>query len=116
MPRQLSELVDQRKLILPITKPTLDQTFADAGVPGMPNRDLTDFVNGVAIDLQHIDPPQTAAQLTERIKSAEQEALDPSAGEYPGARVQDFAAGGSRGDPATSTPHGPRKRPRIPLR
>jgi SecD/SecF fusion protein len=81
-PRQVAELMDQRKLIVPITKPTLDQTFADAGVPGMPNRDLTDFVNGVAIDLQHIDPPQTAAQLTERIKSAEQ-GSDPALANIP---------------------------------
>jgi SecD/SecF fusion protein len=70
--RKINELIDQRKLIAPITKPTLDQVFADVGVTGMPNRDLTNYANGVAIILDHISPAQTAAKLEERIKSAEQ--------------------------------------------
>ncbi len=70
--RQISDLINQRKLIAPITHGTLDQVFADVGVQGMPNRDLTDFSNGVAIILDNINPPQTAAKIVDRIKSAEQ--------------------------------------------
>jgi SecD/SecF fusion protein len=75
--RKVNELIDQRKLIAPITKPTLEQVFADVGVTGMPNRDLTNYANGVAIILDHISPPQTMAKLVDRIKSAEQSS-DPS--------------------------------------
>ncbi len=70
--RQINDLINQRKIIAPITRGTLDQVFADVGVQGMPNRDLTDFANGVAIVLNNINPPQKAEKLVDRIKSAEQ--------------------------------------------
>jgi SecD/SecF fusion protein len=70
--KNINQLIEQRKLIAPIDKPTLDQVFADVGVAGMPNRDMTNYENGVAIILDHLSPPLTAAKLTDRIKSAEQ--------------------------------------------
>ncbi|HUO09862.1 MAG TPA: protein translocase subunit SecD [Phycisphaerae bacterium] len=71
-PRNIDDLMVRQKLIVPVTRGTLDQTFSAAGVPGMPNRDTTNFLHGVAIQLNDIDPPQSVAKLTDRIKSAQQ--------------------------------------------
>ena len=70
--RNIDDLMLRQKLIVPITRGTLDQSFAAAGVPGMPNRDVTNYLHGVGIVLDNIDPPQTAAKLTDRFKSAQQ--------------------------------------------
>jgi SecD/SecF fusion protein len=70
-PRQLGTLMD-RGLIRPIKAGALDQNFVDAGISGIPNRDVTDFMGGTAVVLDDISPPETAAKLEDRIRSARQ--------------------------------------------
>ncbi|HVX84540.1 MAG TPA: protein translocase subunit SecD [Phycisphaerae bacterium] len=69
--RQLGTLMD-RGLVRPIKAGALDQNFADAGISGIPNRDVTDFMGGTAIVLENISPPETAAKLEDRIRAARQ--------------------------------------------
>ena len=56
-------------LIAPIKYATLDQVFDGTPITGMPNRDLTDYLGGVAIVMDNISPPQTAAQIADRIRA-----------------------------------------------
>ncbi|MGN6369408.1 MAG: protein translocase subunit SecD [Phycisphaerae bacterium] len=81
-PRDIDDLMVQQKLIFPITRGTLDQSAEAAGIKGMPNHDVTNYLHGVGIILDDINPPQTAAKLTERIKSAQQ-SQDPTLANVP---------------------------------
>ena len=81
-PRNIDDLMLRQKLVVPITRGTLDQSFAAAGVPGMPNRDVTNYLHGVGIILDNITPPQTAAKLTDRFKIAQQ-SQDPALANVP---------------------------------
>jgi len=60
----------QNGTLVPVVKSTLDQIFEARGVSGLPARDVTDYVNGVATLLEDINPPQTKAQLESRIRTA----------------------------------------------
>ncbi len=60
----------EHSIVVPITRNTLDQVFADTPYTEMPNRDVTDYLNGAAIVLDGISPPLSAGQLTDRIRQA----------------------------------------------
>ncbi len=59
-------------VIVPITFGTLDQVFEGTPITGIPNRDVTNFINGTAVLLENMNPPQTAEQLTDRIRTTRQ--------------------------------------------
>jgi SecD/SecF fusion protein len=69
--KHIAELQD-KGVVLPITDGSLERVFAKAGVTGIPNEDVTNFINGTAILIDKIDPPQSAAQLRERINNMRQ--------------------------------------------
>jgi SecD/SecF fusion protein len=69
--QQIDSLIDAG-VVRPITAGSLDQVFAKTDVKGIPNRDVGDFSLGTAIYISEMNPPQTAAKLEERIRSARQ--------------------------------------------
>jgi len=65
-PRELQN----RGIAMPVMATSLDQVFAKSGITDMPADDVTAyFPGGVAFRLDNINPPQTAAAITARIKS-----------------------------------------------
>jgi SecD/SecF fusion protein len=71
--KQIGRLIDDG-VVRPVTAGSLDQVFAKTALAGMPNRDVTAYKNGAAVVLDQIAPPQTAAQLRERIQNTRQSA------------------------------------------
>jgi hypothetical protein len=69
--KRISDLMDLG-LVRPITAGTLDQVFAKTPFTNMPNHDVTNYMNGTAIVLDDINPPQSAAKLAERIRNTRQ--------------------------------------------
>jgi SecD/SecF fusion protein len=65
-PKDIDQLMDQG-LVVPIEASTLDKVFERTAISGMPNVDVSDYLQGVAIVLDNMSPPQTAKQLSERI-------------------------------------------------
>ncbi len=69
--RDLTDARDlqNRGIALPIASNSLDQVFAKSGASDIPAEDVTEYSGGVAFLLDHISPPQTAQELSARIKS-----------------------------------------------
>ncbi|HMD55375.1 MAG TPA: protein translocase subunit SecF, partial [Phycisphaerae bacterium] len=66
-PDHIQDLVDSN-IIYPITQPSLQQV-----IPGMPNKDISDYQGGVAIILNNISPGDAIDDIASRIRTMSQE-------------------------------------------